>query len=772
MDVESDQRGPAAAMSSSEAVPEREREILIAVLESIETGVVACDADGVLTLFNRATREMHGIPEEELPPEEWAGRYDLFMQDGVTPMQTEQIPLLRALRGEWVREAEMVIAPKGRPPRSVICTGGPLQGSDGRPLGAVVAMHDVTERRLAERQLAHRSLHDPLTGLANRQLLVDRIEQALARRSRRGRLVAVLILGIDQFKAINDAYGHEVGDQVLVAVGGRLREALREEDTIARASEGVLAAPRDADMVGRLGGDEFVVVVEDLNDLADATTVSDRVLAHLRSPLLVGPHEMSLNASVGIALSSLRTDSTSSAAELLRDADTAMHAAKQAGGGGHELFGSQMRAELVARTELIRDLRAAVSEGQLRLLYQPQVDVASGLMTGVEALVRWQHPDRGLLTPDRFLPVAESVGLIAAIDDWVMEEACAQLAAWDLAGLTELQMAVNVSAGRLVAGRLADRIAALVRSTGIAPERLEIEITETVAVDNDDAAVTAITEIRELGVRVAIDDFGMGHSALSRLQKFPVDRLKIDRAFVSPLTDHDARGSIADAMIAIGQSLGLDVVAEGVETREHLDALRTLGCRSAQGYLFSRPVSAQALAGLARSGFAHAVSGDEPAVADSEHARQSAGRQERLIRTLLGELQRVTGLETTYLTTIDWDEEMQHITHARNTGTIEIPEGLAVEWSSTVCRRALERGVPYTDDLPATFPDVPAGRELGLKTYISVPLLDGGGALQGTLCGASSKRVSLGPEALRVMDRFARLITRGMAAEPLDHESL
>jgi hypothetical protein len=262
----------------------------------------------------------------------------------------------------------------------------------------------------------------------------------------------------------------------------------------------------------------------------------------------------------------------------------------------------------------------------------------------------------------------------------------------------------------------------------------------------------------------------MGHSALSRLQTFPVDRLKIDKTFIAPLTSHGARGSIAGAMIAIAQSLDLDVIAEGVETREHLHALRGLGCPYGQGYLFSKPVPAATIELYVQTGAALSPAADQPVAPDAFDFETSPANHERLTRTLLAELQRVTGLETTYLTRIDWDETLQHITHARNTGTIDIPEALTLDWSNTVCRQAIEKGITYTDDVRTTFPDSKAGEELGLQTYLSVPLVDDNGAIQGTLCGASSKRVQLGPDAIQVMERFGQLITQGIAAPPASND--
>jgi len=502
--------------NQAERERERERELLSTVLESLDTGVVACGAEGALTLFNRATREMHGIPKEGRYPAEWAGHYDLFLRDGRTPMRMDENPLLRALQGELVRDAELVIAPKGQLPRSVLCSGRAMYDSDGRTLGAVVAMHDVTERRHVEEQLAHQALHDPLTGLANRQLLLDRLEQSLMRRSRRGGVAGVLILGLDDFKTINDAHGHGIGDAVLVAVGNRIHEALRNVGTTAQTTTNDTWSPTPH-TVGRLGGDEFVVVLEDLTDPADGAVAAERILAALEAPLVLGPDEIWLAASIGITLAGTGPGANRSPGEVLRDGDTAMYAAKRAGKGRYQIFEAEMQHAIIAHTELIRELRAAVSDAQLQLLFQPQVDVASGRVTGVEALVRWQHPRHGLLTPDRFISAAEASGMIVAVDNWVMRAACTQLREWDLAGLPALEMAVNVSTGRLISGHLVGDVAAVLHDTQIPPERLEIELTESVAVEHGDDAVAMLTSIRALGVRVAIDDFGMGHSSLNRL---------------------------------------------------------------------------------------------------------------------------------------------------------------------------------------------------------------------------------------------------------------
>jgi diguanylate cyclase (GGDEF)-like protein len=608
-------------------------------------------------------------------------------------------------------------------------------GTPPQQLAIVALTLAVVRFVLTLRQNTHllSSIHaaaitDALTGLANRRRLSESLEVARARQADDD-VLGVLFLDLDEFKTINDVHGHEAGDSVLIAVAERLRAAVR----------------RSSGTIARLGGDEFVVLLEGLRSPADAVPVADRILAEVRAPFHVGGHTLHIETSIGITHADARDDRA--AADLLRDADTAMYEAKRAGKHRHQLFASEMQERLLARNALTRDLREAITGNQLRLLYQPQVDLASGVMTGVEALVRWEHPEQGLLTPDRFIPAAESAGILADIDDWVLWTACAQLRAWDDAGVAPLELAVNVSAGRLARGDLAAVVGKALGDFELDPRRLEVEVTETVAVEHDAAAVATLAAVRELGVSVAIDDFGMGHSSLNRLQTFPVDRLKIDRSFVAHITTGAARGSLVEAITTMGQSLGLEVIAEGVETHDHLEALLELGCPSAQGYLFSRPVGPDEIAMHARSGTMLAA-----------HAGSSSGERERRTRTLLAELQRLTGLESTYLTRIDWSRAVQYITHARNTGVIDIPEGRSVDWSDAVCRRALEQGVRSTDDVPATFPDSDAARELGLQTYIGVPVLNASGELEGTLCGVSSRRLELGPEAIRVMEEFARLI--------------
>ncbi|MDP8969251.1 MAG: EAL domain-containing protein [Actinomycetota bacterium] len=460
---------------------------------------------------------------------------------------------------------------------AVLVAASAVHGGSGQAQYVIVALQDITERKAAEDRLAHRALHDSLTGLPNRELFVDRLDQALRRLERRDACLAVLFVDLDRFKLVNDSLGHAAGDQVLVAVAARLRAVLRPHDTIAR-----------------FGGDEFTILCEDLTEQEAVHDIARRILDAVAAAESVDGQKVFLSASVGVAVSA----SGDVAGEvLLRDADSAMYRAKERGRNRHEVFNQVLRARTVARLEKANDLRRALGDRELRVFYQPVVRLNDEAVEQVEALVRWQHPELGLVGPREFIDVAEESGLVVPLGAWVLEEACRQLIAFQTPpGHTPLELAVNLSARQLAVGEVIDSVSGVLTDTGLEPSRLCLEITENVLMEDVESSIEALLGLKALGVRLAIDDFGTGYSSLSYLRRFPVDVVKIDRSFVTGVGVDPAAEAIVVAVNNLSHALGLTVVAEGVETREQLVALRALGCDRAQGYYWSPPVTAQELA--------------------------------------------------------------------------------------------------------------------------------------------------------------------------------
>jgi diguanylate cyclase (GGDEF)-like protein/PAS domain S-box-containing protein len=438
----------------------------------------------------------------------------------------------------------------------------------------------VIERKRAQERLAHQALHDPLTELPNRALFLDRLALGLARLRRRHSSLAVLFADLDRFKLVNDSLGHDAGDQLLVAVAGRLREVLRPGDTLAR-----------------FGGDEFAVLCEDVAQ-NDVVPIADRILECLAGPLHLANGEVFVTMSLGIALA---TSPDEQPEALLRDADAAMYLAKDRGRARHELFDEAMRDRSMERLALESALRRAIDRDELVAFYQPIVALADGAITSAEALVRWQHPERGLLEPAEFVPLAEESGLIVAIDRWVLERACHQAGRWQHDG-SAVTVGLNLSARQLTRPGLIDTVRQALDDGGADPHHLWVEITESVLMEDADLAGTVLGRLRALGVRVCVDDFGTGYSSLSYLTRFPVDALKIDRSFVSGLTSNAGDAAVVEAVVGMAHSLGLAVVAEGVETADQVARLRDLGCDAAQGYWFARPGPADDVSELLRAG--------------------------------------------------------------------------------------------------------------------------------------------------------------------------
>lgn len=522
--------------------------------------------DGRLLQVNPALCQMTGYDEGELVGEPAS----LVLDATPAPAGGHLLALLAG--GAPSFQAETQLRRKDGAALDVDVSAARVSDDAGRATRTVVLVLDVTERKAAERRLAHQALHDPLTHLPNRGLFVDRLEQGLRRLERGDHLLAVLFVDLDRFKPINDRWGHAVGDQVLCEVARRLRHVLRPHDTVAR-----------------LGGDEFTILCEDLSGADEVHEVAMRVLETLAAPVRVEDQEIALSASVGVAL----TDGGCVADQLLRDADAAMYEAKGRGRNRYEVFDQAMRERTSSRLEQTDALRRALDEGELRVFFQPEVQLSDESTSGVEALVRWDHPRLGLIGPDAFIPVAEDSGLILPLGEWVLREACRNVAAWPVPpGGRPPVLSVNLSAQQLARPELVDSVVRILAETGLDPARLCLEITESVLMDDVESAIEALLGLKLLGVRLAIDDFGTGYSSLSYLRRFAVDVVKVDRSFVAGLGVDPAAEAIVAAVVNLCHALGLDVVAEGVESQEQLVALRALGCDRAQGYRWSPPLPA------------------------------------------------------------------------------------------------------------------------------------------------------------------------------------
>jgi diguanylate cyclase (GGDEF)-like protein/PAS domain S-box-containing protein len=448
--------------------------------------------------------------------------------------------------------------------------------------GLVLNMRDVTERKALEDELRHQAFHDSLTGLANRPLFEDRLEHALAIAARRSREFAVLFLDLDDFKTINDSLGHARGDELLRAVASRIRGILRPTDTAAR-----------------LGGDEFAVLIEVIDTEDDARVVARRILEALALPFSIGGRELRITASVGVALWAGAT----AVEDLLRNADMAMYAAKAAGKASIRTFEPSMHRRVLQRLELTGELRVAMDERQFELDYQPIVELDSGRIVGVEALVRWQHPVRSRIAPDQFIGLAEETGLIVQMGEWILHQACAQAREWQLACPEHpLQLSVNVSTRQLQEPDFVDVVRDVLETTQLRPESLALEITESLLLGDRETLVGRLEQLKDLGVRIAVDDFGTGYSSLSHLRHFPIDILKIDRSFVDGI-EHDAgKAKLVRGIVNLGDSLLLDVVAEGIEQPEQAEEFRGLRLPLAQGFLFFPPLAPDELGSLLTEG--------------------------------------------------------------------------------------------------------------------------------------------------------------------------
>ncbi|NEU15027.1 EAL domain-containing protein [Methylobacterium sp. BTF04] len=434
---------------------------------------------------------------------------------------------------------------------------------------------EIQERKRVEAELLYTAFHDSLTGLRNRAFFMERLTVAIGHsRDLSTPGCAVIFLDLDRFKAVNDSLGHIAGDALLKEVGSRLKRCTRSQDTLAR-----------------IGGDEFAVLVESTVDLATSVDIAESIIAAMRAPIRIGQQTIFPSCSIGVVRAS---DQYQSPEDLIGDADIAMYQAKRAGRGDYAIFSESMRAEAVAALALQTDVRLALKRGEFLLYYQPIFDLASGRVDGFEALIRWQHPQRGLVSPAEFIPVAEEIGLIRRIDRWVLREACAQLRMWhDRFGDQTLHMSVNTSVSELRDDTFVDEIKSVLEEFALEPRNLQIEITEGIFLVPSASVTTALANIRALGVRVALDDFGTGYSSLSYINRYPVDTIKIDRAFVSDMRSEKRTLAIIDLVVKLGAALNVSIVAEGIEHAEEATLLADMGCSHAQGYYFGRPLSSK-----------------------------------------------------------------------------------------------------------------------------------------------------------------------------------
>ncbi len=471
-----------------------------------------------------------------------------------------------------------------------------VRDQKGEVVKLVIVNRDITERKRAEEQLEHSAFHDGLTGLPNRRLFLDRLQRLFARAQRYPeRQYAVLFVDLDGFKVFNETMGHAAGDQVIVEMGRRLGARLRHDDTVCRPQDEAVKDP----VLSRMGGDEFTILLEEVADPSHAMRAAQRILSAVAEPFFVEGSEVHTSASVGIALSSVTHER---AEDLLQDADVAMRRAKAMGGSRCEVFDEAMHTRAVNRLKLENELRQALEQKQFRVYYQPIMHLGTKQIEGFEALLRWQHPQQGLISPHNFIEAAEDRGLLVSTGKWVMLEACKQLRAWD-AGMPTLQpvsLSVNVSAKELADAGFVSSVESTLRSAGVDPSRLRLEITESVAAADAKLASAVLSNLKRLGVGVVLDDFGTGNSSLNGLRQLPLEALKIDHSLIGGVLADRSMADAVELIILLAHKLKLKVIAEGIETAKHFDHLRQSGCELGQGYFFSPPVDAKAAEGLLR----------------------------------------------------------------------------------------------------------------------------------------------------------------------------
>jgi diguanylate cyclase (GGDEF)-like protein/PAS domain S-box-containing protein len=550
-------------------------------LNCIGDAVVCTDIEGNITFLNLVAEKMTGWPWEEA-----VGRPmgEVFrIQDAVTREPSPNPLDVAVLHNRAVHlPSNCILIRRDGFETPIEDSVAPIHDREGKPTGAVIVLRDVCAARAMAEEMTHSAQHDFLTGLPNRVLLNDRVNQAIALAGRHSKKVAVLFLDLDGFKHINDSLGHPTGDKLLQSIAKRLVGCVRAADTVSRQ-----------------GGDEFVVLLSEMEQQEDAAISALRILDAIAKAHSIDQHDLHLTASIGV---SVHPEDGNDAETLIKNADTAMYQAKENGRQSYQFFKSAMNVRAVERQSIEENLRRALERKEFSLHYQPKVKLSTGEITGAEALIRWTHPTHGSVSPASFIPVAEDCGLILPIGQWVLREACQQARTWLDAGLPLGTIAVNISSMEFRDDNFLEGVFAILSETGLDPQSLELELTESVLMKRAESAVSVLKTLRNRGVQIAVDDFGTGYSSLSYLRKFPIDALKIDQSFVRQITSAPDDSTIVTAVISMGRSLKLRVVAEGVQTREELAFLQARLCDEAQGFYFSRPVLPQEFANLLKNG--------------------------------------------------------------------------------------------------------------------------------------------------------------------------
>jgi diguanylate cyclase (GGDEF)-like protein/PAS domain S-box-containing protein len=561
-----------------------EKERAEVTLNSIGDAVLSTDISGNVTYLNAVAECMTGWPKAEALGRPLTEVFNII--DGTT-REISQNPMSLAVRENKTvtLTPNCILIRRDGYEYPIEDSAAPIHDRRGKITGAVIVFHDVSAARRMSLQLSHLAQHDSLTNLPNRMLLNDRLQQAITMAKRHGYRIAVLFMDLDRFKHINDSLGHVIGDELLKAVAARLESCVRESDT-----------------VGRQSGDEFVVVLSELEAPENAGIGAAKLLAALTLPYHIGSHDIVVPVSIGV---SIYPDDAETAETLISNADTVMYHAKENGRNNYQFFRQEMNIRATERQFIEGGLRVALEHKEFSLHYQPKIDLASGAITGVEALLRWKHPERGFIPPAQFVPIAEDTGLILPIGHWVLTEACRQSREWLDAGFAPVPMAVNISAVEFRSKDFVENVRAILKESRLDPQCLELELTESVLMKHAESTVTMLKLLKEIGVQLTVDDFGTGYSSLSYLRQFPIDALKVDQSFVHEISSHPDDAAIVSAVISMGNSLKKRVIAEGVETREQLDFLTAEGCEEAQGYYFNRPMVANQFAKLLEASVSH-----------------------------------------------------------------------------------------------------------------------------------------------------------------------